>query len=466
MSWPKRILVAVFVLAVVGIVAASLAPRKPPAVQVQVTPVKKGPITRKVTAAGKLQAATQVKLSSNLSGDLLDLVVREGDPVKKGQYLGRIDARRYEAQLNQRDAQEKSARSEVSGEEVNLMRLEAEYLRMLKLVQTESASPAELERAKADRDGARARVQAAKDRVAQAAAGLAEARHLLSFTTLTAPIDGIVTSRLKQVGERVRGSDFNEDPIVIVATLSNMEMKVEVGEHEVVYLHEGDRAEIEVDAFPDRKFPAQVVEIAKNANVKNPGTEAEVTTFPVRLALTVVVPGALPGMSGQASISTETRDLALSVPLQAVTVRTEKDLARKGESGKEGVDPPAPPLPPGTKKAKEPQAKVVFVVEDGVARVRRVETGLASENDIELVSGVKEGELVVEGPYKLLSRELADGKPVKFDKAADPVKEKAPGKAPAAGGEAPTKAAEKPSERPQGGAAPVSGEAKKGVQGS
>jgi HlyD family secretion protein len=443
MSWPKRILAAVFVLLVVGIVAASLAPRKPPAVQVQVVAVKKGPITRKVIAAGKLQAATQVKLSSNLSGDLLDLVVREGDAVKKGQYLGRIDARRYEAQLRQREAMEMSARADVSGEEVNLARLDAEYVRMQKLVQTESASPAELERAKAERDGAATRVQSAKDRVAQATAGLAEARHLLSFTTLTAPIDGIITSRLKQVGERVRGSDFNEDPIVIVATLSNMEMKVEVGEHEVVYLHEGDAAEVEIDAFPDRKVPAQVVEIAKNANVKNPGTEAEVTTFPVRLALTTVVPNALPGMSGQAAISTETRGQALSVPLQAVTVRTEKELARPKDA-KADAEPPAAPPPPGARKAKEPQAKVVFVVEDGVARVRRVETGLASENDIELVSGVKEGELVVEGPYKLLSRELADGKPVKFDKPGND----------AGGGKAPT------------GGTEVSGDAKKGAKGS
>jgi len=427
MSWPKRILVAVFLLAVVGIVAASLFPRKPPAVQVQVASVKKGPITRKVTAAGKLQAATQVKLSSNLSGDLLDLVVREGDAVKRGQYLGRIDGRRYQAQLLQRDAQEKSARSELSGEEVNLARLEAEYLRMQKLVQTESASPAELERAKADRDGAASRVQAAKDRIAQAAAGAAEARYLLSFTTLTAPIDGIITSRLKQVGERVRGSDFNEDPIVIVATLSSMEMKVEVGEHEVVYLHESDAAEIEIDAFPDKKFPAHVIEIAKNANVRNPGTETEVTTFPVRLALALPVAGALPGMSGQAGISTETRNQALSVPLQAVTVRTEKDLARKADGSPGGDDPPAAATPPGTRKAKEPQSKVVFVVEGGVARVRRVETGLASESEIELLSGVEEGELVVEGPYKVLSRELADGKPVKFERPAEPAEKGPPG---------------------------------------
>ena len=426
MSWTKRIIAAVFVLAVVGIVAASLAPKKDPPVTVQTSTVRKGPITRKVSAAGKLQAATQVKLSSNLSGDLLDLPVREGDKIKKGQYIGRIDSRRYEAQVHQREAMEQSARSDLSMEEVNLARLDADVKRVERLVKADSASTAELEKIVAERDGAAARVQSAKDRIRNASASLSEARFLLSFTTLTAPIDGILTSRLKQVGERVRGSDFNEDPIVIIATLSSMEMKVEVGEHEVVHLHEGDNAEIEIDAFPDRRFPAQVIEIAKNATVKNAGTEAEVTTFPVRIALTVPVPGALPGMSGQATISTETHDLALIVPLQAVTVRTEKQLA----AGKEPKDggPPAPE--PGgiavKKSSREPLQKVVFVVEDGKARVRRVETGLASENDIELVSGVKEGEVIVEGPYKLLSRELADGKPVKTEKPEKDKEKSAP----------------------------------------
>jgi HlyD family secretion protein len=313
--------------------------------------------------------------------------------------------------------------------------------RVERLVSQDSASKAELEKIVAERDGAAARVQSAKDRIKNASASLSEARYLLSFTTLTAPIDGILTSRLKQVGERVRGSDFNEDPIVIIATLSNMEMKVEVGEHEVVHLHEGDGAEIEIDAFPDRKFPAQVIEIAKNATVKNAGTEAEVTTFPVRIALTVPVPGALPGMSGQATISTETHDQALIVPLQAVTVRTEKQLAA-GKDTKDGGPPEAEAAGTAARKgAREPLQKVVFTVEDGKARVRRVETGLASENDIELVSGVKEGDLVVEGPYKLLSRELTEGKPVKAD--------------------APEKGKESDKAAPK-----VSGESKKGASGS
>jgi HlyD family secretion protein len=224
-------------------------------------------------------------------------------------------------------------------------------------------------------------------------------------------MDGVVTKREKQVGERVRGSDFSEDVIVVISTLSKMEVKVEVGEHEVVYVKEGDPADVEIDAFPDRKFPGQVVEVARNATVKNPGTEAEVTTFFVRLALTEAVPGALPGMSGQASIATDTRDGAIVVPIQAVTVRPEKEVTLGAKAEVADAAPP-PPGRTGKKPRREPLRKVVFVIEGGVAKLRPVETGLASDTEIELLSGVREGERVVEGPYRILSRELADGRRV------------------------------------------------------
>jgi HlyD family secretion protein len=232
------------------------------------------------------------------------------------------------------------------------------------------------------------------------------------MTTLTAPIDGVVTKREKQVGERVRGSDFSEDVILVISTLSQMEAKVEVGEHEVVFVKDGDPADIEIDAFPDKKFTAQVVEVARNATVKNAGTEAEVTTFFVRLALTEAVPGTLPGMSGQASIATDTHDSAVVVPIQAVTVRPEKDLAAGGKKADDDGPPQAGAPTPGKKPRREPLRKVVFVIQDGVAKVRPVETGLASETEIEIVSGLGEGEKVVEGPYRILSRDLADGRRV------------------------------------------------------
>jgi HlyD family secretion protein len=414
MSWPRRIIAILFVVLVAAAVAFSLRPKPVPPVPIQAAVARKGPITRLVTAGGKLQAATEVKLSANVTGDLLELDAHEGDVVKKGQVLGRIDARRYTAQVAQQDANRASAAADVELEKVRVAQLEAELARVERLAATGNASAAEVETARADLSAERARLQAAQERVAQASASLSEARHSLSLTTLVSPIDGVITKREKQVGERVRGSDLSEDVVMIISTLSKMEAKIEVGEHEVVYVKEVDPAEVEIDAFPDRKFPATVVEVARNATVKNAGTEGEVTTFFVRLALDEAVPNALPGMSTQASISTDTRDEAIVVPIQAVTVRPEREVRREGPpGGGPGAPGAGAPAPNGGKKARrEPLQKVVFVVEGGVAKLRPVETGLASENEIEIVSGLREGEKVVEGPYRILSRELADGKPV------------------------------------------------------
>jgi HlyD family secretion protein len=417
MSWPKRIFAVLFVLAIAGVVAASLRPKMEPPTKVQATAARKGTITRIVTAGGKLQAATEVKLSSNITGDLIDLTIREGDKVTRGQVLGHIDARRYGAQLNQAEAARNSAAADVEVQRVRVAQLAAEAARVEKLVASQNASAAELEKARAELDGARAQAASAEQRLAQADASLREARHQFSLTTITAPMDGIVTQRLKQVGERVRGSDFSEDVLMVISTLSKMEMKMEVGEHEVVYVKEGDPAEIEIDAFADRKFKAQVVEVARNATIKNLGTEQEVTTFVVRLALVDQVTGALPGMSAQASVSTDTRADAVVVPIQAVTVRTEKDIATPGGSPEKTT--PQPPPAPGKKARKEKLQKVVFVVVNGEAKARPVETGLASDTEIEVVSGVSAGDVVVEGPYRVLSRDLADGRKVKVEEPAD-----------------------------------------------
>jgi HlyD family secretion protein len=407
MSWPKRLFAVLFVLALAGVVAASLKPRMEPPVTVQASPARQGAITRVVTAGGKLQAATEVKLSSNITGDLVELTIREGDRVVKGQKLGTIDARRYGAQLSQAEAARASAAADVEVQRVRSRQLAEEVRRIETLAASQNASAAELDKARSEAEGARAQAASAEQRLYQADASLREARHQFSLTTITAPMDGIVTQRLKQVGERVRGSDFSEDVIMIISTLSKMEVKVEVGEHEVIYVKEGDPAEVEIDALPEKKFKAQVVEVARNATVKNAGTEQEVTTFIVRLALTEPVQGALPGMSAQASVSTDTRQDAVVVPIQAVTVRPEKDLTPDAPKEQE------PPQPlPGKKPRKEPMRKVVFVLADGVARIRAVETGLASDSEIEIVSGLKAGEKVIEGPYKILSRELSDGKKV------------------------------------------------------
>jgi HlyD family secretion protein len=416
MTWFKRIVAVLFILAIGGIVAASLQPHKEKPLEVQFSKAKRSPITRTVTGAGKLDPATQVKVSSNLSGDLLELTVKQGDLVKKGQLLARIDARRYAAQVQQAEAARASLTAELALANVEHVRMQMDRDRVKKLVATNAASQAELDRAESEVAGQEARIQSTKEKISQAAGALTEAAHMLSMTTLFAPLDGVVTTCDKKVGERVRGSDFTEDIILVISTLNAMEVKVEVGEHEVVYLHEGDKSEVEVDAFPDKKWPATVVEIYKNANIKNPGTEAEVTTFYVKLALTMPLPGGLPGMSAEVNISTETHDNALVVPIQAVATRTERELNPEGTGAGAVVENQVPTLKTAKKKAREPMQKVVFVLDNGVAKARRVETGLASETEIEILDGLKEGDTIIEGPYKAVSKELKDGKPVTEEK--------------------------------------------------
>ncbi len=402
MTWWKGLIAAVLVLGVAGITVAGIKERPPPPVEVQLGKVKKGPITRTVTGAGKVQPATTVKISSNLSGDLLDLPVREGDQVTKGQVLGRIDRRRFEANSRQAQAAYNAARSDVATAQVDVDRLVAERARVDGLVGKGMASKAELERATSDLEAAKSRVASQNNRAQQAAAALEEAQNNLSKTTLVAPIDGTIIELSREVGERVRGSDFSEDVVMTLAALASMEVKIEVGEHEVVALKAGQKAEVKVDALEGQSFEGSVVEIAQKALIRNQGTEQETTSFPVTVALTSRPPGVMPGMSAEVRITADQRDSTLTVPVQAVTVRPEKSLPDTAT--------PVEGKPIAAPRKGETFAKVVFVVDgEKKARVRRVRTGIASDTDIEILEGLKEGDQIVEGPYRALAKDLKDG---------------------------------------------------------
>jgi HlyD family secretion protein len=402
MSWWKIVIGLVLLAGVGAITAAGLKDKPPPGIEVQFGKSKKAPITRTVTGAGKVGAATTVKISSNLSGDLIELPVKVGDLVTKGQMLGKLDRRRFEASVKQAQSAYNAARSDALTTQIEIDRLGREAERVQGLSTKGLASAAELDRANADVAGAKARQAAQNDRAAQAAAALDEATNNLSKTILVSPIAGNVIEVTREVGERVRGSDFNEDVVMTLAAMHEMEVKIEVGEHEVVHLKNGQRADIKIDAFEGQSFQGQVVEIAQKALIRNPGTEQETTSFPVTVALVVKPEGVLPGMSAEVKIIAEQRDAAVVVPVQAVTVRPEKSLPDKA-ANVEGNAIDAP-------KSGETFAKVVFVVDpDKKVHVRRVKTGIASDTDIEIVDGLKDGEAIIEGPYRTLAKELKDG---------------------------------------------------------
>ncbi|RKH36916.1 efflux RND transporter periplasmic adaptor subunit [Corallococcus sicarius] len=406
MTWWKAAIAGALLLGAAAITVGGLKDRPPPTQEVQVARARKGTITRTITGAGKVQAATTVKISSNLSGDLVALQVKDGDPVTKGQVLGRIDKRYYEAAVKQAQASKDAARSEVQVSEVESTRQRAELARVKGLAEKGLASTSEVEQTQALVDTAEARLAAAKQRVAQSSAVLDQASTDLSRTTLLSPIDGNVIELSREVGERVRGSDFSEDVVMTIAALNQMEVKFEVGEHEVVHLKYGQPAEVTLDALEGQSFSGTVVEIAQKALIKNPGTEAEVTSFPITVALDARPPGVLPGMSAEARISAETHDDAVLVPIQAVTVRSERTLPDY-QAPVEGGALTA-------KRRTETLAKVVFVVDgENKAQVRRVRTGIASDTELEVLEGLQVGDRVVEGPYRTLSKELANGDAVR-----------------------------------------------------
>jgi HlyD family secretion protein len=375
---------------------------------------RKGSISRVVVGAGKVESVTTVKISSNLSGDLLQLFVKDGDPVKKGMVLAKIDARPFLGRAKQNLAAANAAKSDIANAQVDVDRYTLELKRTKTLADRGMSSGAELDLANSNYAGAMARLSSAREKYTSSVAAYEQAETDVSRTELVAPIDGNVIELSREIGERVRGSDFSEDTVMTIAALNNMQVKIEVGEHEVVFLKPGQRAELSVDALEGQTFEGSVVEIAQKATIKNPGTESEVTTFPVKVLLDSRPTGVLPGMSSEVRITAETRGDAVIVPIQAVTVRPEKTLPEVKTAGEVNTTLTA-------KRSRETLAKVVFVVDsDNKAHARRVRTGIASDTDLEILEGLQDGEKVVEGPFRTVSKELKDGDRLKENQPGGP----------------------------------------------
>src|SRR5712675_1015362 len=328
-----RWIIAGIVLA--GVAAATvqgLRPRPPPPVEVTTSIARRGAITRLVTAAGHLQAHQTVKVSSNISGDLLSVAVKEGDHVARGQVLGQIDRRLQEAQVQQFRAGVSNARASIDQILATIAQDKNDLQRTRTLVEHKLTSQSDLDKALTQLKVDEGRLAAQKELVAQNHGQLETALYNLSRATLTAPIEGTILEIQHKVGERIRGSDLSEDVVLIMGGLTDMEVKAEVGEHEVVGIHEGDEATIEIDAIPDQ----------------------EVTTFFVRVAFAEPPESALPGMSSAVSIAVATHDNVVSVPIQAVTSREPKKKEQKsapregtlvaaGRGGPTATESDAPP---------------------------------------------------------------------------------------------------------------------------
>ena len=376
-------------------------------------------IIHKVNANGKIQPEEEVQISSTITAWITSITVAEGDTVQPGQLLISMDEKQYRAAYNQTLSGVKSA-------EANLKQVKAQKERTESLYEKNLISKQELEQIEAS-------FELASSQVDQAQSSLLSREDELSKTKLLAPAYGIVTSLTKEVGEMAVGGMFNPGVVMTIADLTRMEVLVDVNENDVVTVMVGDTAEIEVDAFPDTIFYGVVSEIAHTAQSMNLGSQEQVTNFKVKVKM-IDPPGNIrPGMSSTVNIITEVRNDAISIPIQSLTARSEnyksqskrKAMKKKGGRKKDiggrrkpGDGASAAKGKSGWKKDK--MIEVVFILKDEFdgeeapngkkyVVVMPVDVDVDSESHYAVKSGVAEGDSIVTGSYKAISRELQHG---------------------------------------------------------
>ena len=407
-------------LVVIFIVIALVSGGKEEIIMVQTEKVEKRDITQTVTATGQIDPEFKVLITPEVTGEIIDLPVKEGDSVKKGDLLIRIKGDQYKAQKERLEASLKSSEATLKIREAERNRLTLEFERVKELHKKTLVSDSELETAESNFLSSHASYEQAEANVLQSQAQLREVLEILYKTTIYAPMNGTITQLNVELSERVLGSGFSQGTdIMTVADLNNMEAVVEVDENDVVQVALGDTATIKVDAFGDREFKGVITEIGNSAKQVGFGTQEQVVNFEVKIKLIDMDENLRPGMSCNADIETETVFDVISVPIQSVTARenvgnSDKNQnsdeentneKNKGESEKKNE----------VKETRKGPTEVVFLLESGTVKMVEVKTGISDDNYIEITEGLEDSVDVVSGSYKAISRELEDGSKVKVE---------------------------------------------------
>lgn len=388
------------VLVGAAVVGFALSNRGESLPEVQTAKVEREKIVQKVNATGRIQPRIQVKISADVSAKITKLNVAEGQWVEQGTLLVELDRERYLAAVESAEANVRSAQANANLVQENLNKTEKEFARSRELKSRNVETDAEFDAAQAAYLVEKARHASALDQVEESKAALKQARDDLSKTTIYAPMAGTVSDLNKEQGEIAIGAQFQEDVIMVVADLSEMEAKVNVDENDIVSVELGQLAEVEVDALLNQKLNGVVSEIANSANVDAQGTTQK-TEFEVKIRISDPVGVLRPGMTASADIFTKTNDDALSVPIQSVALRTVDQLRLDGESQEDAEERFTPD--------EDGFVEVVFCIEEGRAIAKQVETGIQSDDLIEILSGLEENEEVVTGSYRAISRDLDNG---------------------------------------------------------
>jgi HlyD family secretion protein len=425
-------------LLLVAIVLANMGRQGGSRTAVQASEVKRGSVASTVRAPGRVQPVTQVKLSANVPGEVIRLAVKEGDVVKKGQFLLQLDDTQVRSRVREAAAALEAARSNLRLSQATYDHSDATLKRRETLYQQKLVSPEEVEAARTQRDADRARVDANREEVSRAQATLNGAQDNLRKTTFTAPIPGTVTQLAIEQGEIVVTGTMNNPGTVIltIADMSAMQVEADVDETDVSAVALTQPATIKVDAFPDLSFTGHVTEIANSPKISEAGTQEQQTNFEVDIAIESPPPSLRPGMTADVEIRTAKKDGVLTVPIQSVVVRTREELKppRRGRgatadrkrtatkasesSGSASAAPTqtATSAAPADSGKPNEELKGVFVIQDGAVQFRRVTTGIASDTDFEVTGELKPGDKVVTGPFRVL-RTLKPGARVNIEEA-------------------------------------------------
>jgi HlyD family secretion protein len=388
-------------------------------VKVAVEKVTKKDITEIITANGKIAPKTQVKISPEVPGEIIELPVKEGYAVNKGDLLVVINPEIYVTAVTRLEASTSTQKARLAQAEAQLIEKELDYNRNKKLYESNTIAKSDFDLIEASWKVAQSEVQAARYTLLSIESSVNEAKENLRKTRIYSPISGTVSKLNVEKGERVVGTNqFAGTELMTIADLKIMEVKVEVNENDIVKVENNDTAFVQVDAYQVRKFKGLVTEIASSANTTGTSTD-QVTNFNVKILLltesyndllqnSAIRNPFLPGMSATVDIRTETKKDVVNVPIQAVTTRSATGTAKKDISQLE-KEPAKGEKKDEAPNVKEPeQLEVVFVNQNGLARQRKVKTGIQDNTDIEITSGLEPGEEIITAPYGIVSRTLKD----------------------------------------------------------
>ncbi|MFL6536829.1 MAG: efflux RND transporter periplasmic adaptor subunit [Chthoniobacterales bacterium] len=428
----RNIIIGVVALILIWLVTSMIFGKREKPIPVMTEKAVRKTIIQTVSATGKIQPETEVKISPEVAGEIIDLPVVDGQPVKKDDLLLRIKPDSYKALLEQQEAAISAAKATNIQQKATMARMELEYKRSQDLHNKKLISDQDFIAAQTSMDVAHATYESSLHDIEKAQASSSQARDQLSKTTVYSPIDGTITLLNSKLGERVVATgQFAGTEVMRVADLSRMQAVVDVNENDVVNVKVGQKATISVDAYSERKFRGTVQQIANTGKTTGTGTQEEVTNFEVKINIEDHDVALRPSLSCTADIETAVANDVIAVPMQSVTIRTgdtnlspeeiekRKQFAALRDKADNNAEVSNEKLEKTNQKLEhEKLSKVVFLKAGTKAKMVKVATGIADDSSMEIKSGVKEGDEVISGSYSAISRKLKEGAAVTIDKLA------------------------------------------------